>query len=172
MSCKLAKHCLFLLFRVYLKKTGLFQEHERRYFNRHNSEVFTSRDNFVFYSQSFPWTACKMFWPISHKLALSLISLPVNKIMFAVFLYISTYLSFQPFRKTNKNLIFSFSSISSSSLLSVFSMFCLVFDGDNVVLDHVLYLKPLPSLSCASHSTSIFTSIFLSSDTLTPFFHH
>lgn len=52
-SHRLAKHCLFLLFRLFLKKTGLFQEHERRYFNMYNSEVFISRDDFGYFSQSF-----------------------------------------------------------------------------------------------------------------------
>lgn len=134
----------FLLFRVYLKKASLFQEHERRYFNTHNSEVFISRDSFGCFSESFPWTVCKLFWPIIHKPALSLTCLPVNKIMFSVFLYISTYLSSHPFRKANKNLILFFPlpnkiSISSLSHLSVFSMLCLVFDWVNIILDHVLH---------------------------------
>lgn len=118
MSCRLAKHCFFLLFRVYLKNTGLFQEHEKEYFNMHSSEVFISRDNFCSFSQSFQWTTCKLLWPISHKIALSLTCLPVNKILFAVFLYISTYLSFCTFRKTNKNLIVLFPHPSKVNISS------------------------------------------------------
>lgn len=175
MSCRVAKHCLFLLFRVYLKKAGLFQEHERRYFNMHSSEVFISRDNFGCFSQSFQWTACKLLWPISHKLALSPTCLPVNKILFALFLSISTYLSFRAFRNTNKNLIFFFTlpnkmNISPSCYLSVFSMLCLVFDWDNVFLDYILYLKPLSPLHLIQLQYS--QVFFLALIRLTPIFCH